>query len=82
MVALIVIDVQNEFTEKGERPVVDISNALEAIELRVKQARHKDKPIAWIRHFNKPTRHQLLYRAPGALNLFQVLDLSKDLTRK
>ncbi len=31
MKALIVIDVQNEFTEKGKRPVVDISYALEAI---------------------------------------------------
>jgi len=54
MKALIVIDVQNEFTEKGKRPVVDISDALEAIKMRVEQAREKDRPIAWIRHFNKP----------------------------
>ncbi len=41
MKALIVIDVQNEFTERGKRPVVDISDALEAIKMRVEQARKK-----------------------------------------
>ncbi len=54
MEALIVIDVQNEFTERGKRPVVDIEDALEAISRRVAQARKRDNPIVWIRHFNKP----------------------------
>lgn len=54
MKALIVIDVQNEFTEKGKRPVVDIKDALEAISRRVEQARKTKTPIAWLRHFNKP----------------------------
>ena len=55
MQALIVIDAQNEFSEKGRRPVPNHSAAIEVIRDRVEQARHEGRPIAWVRHFNKPT---------------------------
>jgi nicotinamidase-related amidase len=55
MQALIVIDVQNEFSENGKRPVPNHTNAVEVIKQRVEQARSQGRPIAWVRHFNKPT---------------------------
>jgi nicotinamidase-related amidase len=54
MQALIVIDVQNEFSEKGKRPVPNHLQALEAIMLRVGEARREGRPIIWIRHHNRP----------------------------
>ena len=54
MKALIVIDAQNEFSAKGQRPVPNISNAVQVIADRVAQARRENRPIAWVRHFNKP----------------------------
>jgi len=55
MQALIVIDVQNEFSAKGRRPVFGHDAALSAIGQRVEQARQAGEPIAWVRHHNKPT---------------------------
>lgn len=55
MQALIVIDVQNEFSPRGKRPVPNYDTALSAIRRQVAQAREKGRPIAWIRHHNKPT---------------------------
>jgi len=54
MQALIVIDAQNEFSEVGKRPVPNHTAALKAIGKRVDQARREGRPIAWVRHFNKP----------------------------
>ncbi len=54
MEALIVIDAQNEFAEKGKRPVPDFQLAVQVISKRVGQARSENRPIVWIRHFNKP----------------------------
>jgi nicotinamidase-related amidase len=54
MQALIVIDAQNEFSEKGKRPVPNHSTALKAIGRRVDEARRESRPIAWVRHFNLP----------------------------
>lgn len=55
MQALIVIDVQNEFSPGGLRPVPGHSAILAAIHLRVEEAREQGYPIAWIRHHNLPT---------------------------
>jgi len=55
MQALIVVDVQNEFSSRGKRPVPGHDAALSAIGRRVEQARKDGQPIAWIRHYNKPT---------------------------
>jgi nicotinamidase-related amidase len=53
METLIVIDVQNEFSEKGKRPVPNFQSAVQVISKRVEQARSENRPIAWVRHFNK-----------------------------
>jgi nicotinamidase-related amidase len=55
MQALIVVDVQNEFSPKGQRPVPSHAEALEHIRFRVEDARQQRRPIAWVIHFNKPS---------------------------
>lgn len=55
MQALIVIDAQNEFSKDGKRPVPNHIAAIDAISKRVEQTRLENRPIAWVRHFNKPT---------------------------
>src|SRR5882757_348859 len=55
MPALIVIDVQNEFSARGQRPVPGHNAALAAISRQVELARAAGEPIAWVRHHNKPT---------------------------
>jgi nicotinamidase-related amidase len=54
MQALIIIDAQNEFSQKGKRPVPNQAEAIEVISHLVEQARNEERPIAWVRHFNKP----------------------------
>jgi nicotinamidase-related amidase len=54
MQALLVVDAQNEFSAQGQRAVPDHSFALAAIVARVEEARAEQRPIAWIRHFNRP----------------------------
>ncbi|WP_029278523.1 cysteine hydrolase family protein [Pedobacter borealis] len=55
MQALIVIDAQNEFSKDGKRPVPNHLAAIDVISKRVEEARLENRPIAWVRHFNKPT---------------------------
>jgi nicotinamidase-related amidase len=55
MNALVIIDVQNEFSAQGKRAVKEINKALDAIRLQVQAARKQATPIAWVRHHNKPT---------------------------
>jgi nicotinamidase-related amidase len=54
MQALIVVDVQNEFSPVGQRPVPNHAEALAAILRRVEDARREGRPIAWVRHHNRP----------------------------
>jgi len=54
MKALIIIDVQNEFSAKGQRAVPGHDAYLKAIQARVAEARRKNIPIAWVQHFNLP----------------------------
>ncbi len=54
MQALIVVDVQNEFSPRGRRPVPNHAAALAAIRERVDEARREARPIAWVRHHNRP----------------------------
>ena len=55
MQALVVVDVQNEFSPSGLRPVPSHAEALEHIWFRVQEARRLNQPIAWVIHHNKPT---------------------------
>ena len=52
--ALMVVDAQNEFSAGGKRPVPNHSAALAAIQRHVDRARQEKRPIAWVRHHNKP----------------------------
>ena len=54
MQALIVVDAQNEFSADGLRAVPNHKEAMECIRDRVAEAREHGRPIAWIRHYNKP----------------------------
>jgi len=53
--ALLVIDVQNEFSDRGLRAVPTHVEAMTAINARIEVARKERRPIAWIQHFNRPT---------------------------
>jgi len=53
--ALVVVDAQNEFSANGKRPVPNHATALAAILRHVEHARQDRRPIAWVRHHNKPT---------------------------
>lgn len=55
MQVLIVVDAQNEFSADGLRPVPNHLEALECIRARVADARSGGLPIAWVRHYNKPS---------------------------
>jgi len=53
--ALMVVDAQNEFSASGKRPVPNHTAALAAIQRQVDRARQERRPIAWVRHHNKPS---------------------------
>ena len=52
--ALIVVDVQNEFSASGKRAVPNHASALKAIRYHVDRARREKRPIAWVQHHNRP----------------------------
>src|SRR5512132_543572 len=54
MEALIVVDVQNEFSPRGRRPVPNYSDALQRVIQLALEARAENRPIAWIQHHNRP----------------------------
>jgi nicotinamidase-related amidase len=64
MQALLVVDVQNEFASGGKRAVPNHSSALAAIQHHVDRAREERRPIAWVRHHNKPNESQAF--VPGS----------------
>ena len=64
MRALIVVDAQNEFSAAGLRAVPNHEEALRSIRSIVDQARRACRPIAWVRHFNKP--HESRAFVPGS----------------
>ncbi len=64
MQALIVVDAQNEFSAEGQRAVPDHAKALRRIQARVEEARQEQRPIAWVRHYNKP--HESRAFVPGS----------------
>lgn len=55
MQALLVVDAQNEFSPAGQRPVPNHGAALETIRRLAVEARRDGRPIAWVRHYNRPT---------------------------
>ena len=63
MEALIVVDAQNEFSAGGKRPVPNHPDALARIQAHVARARAQWRPVAWVRHHNKP--HESPAFVPG-----------------
>lgn len=63
MQVLVVVDAQNEFSAAGLRPVPNHAEALRVIRHRVREARQYGRPIAWVRHYNKP--HESRAFVPG-----------------
>lgn len=64
MQALLVVDAQNEFSAAGLRPVPNHAEALDVIRRHVRQARAEHRPIAWVRHHNRP--HESRAFVPGS----------------
>jgi nicotinamidase-related amidase len=62
--ALLVVDVQNEFSAGGQRPVPSHIPALAAIAGHVAHARREKRPIAWVQHHNRP--HESRAFVPGS----------------
>ncbi|MGE5801704.1 MAG: cysteine hydrolase family protein [Gemmatimonadota bacterium] len=64
MRALIVVDVQNEFSPEGLRAVPNHAAALERIHEHIEHARRDGRPIAFVQHHNKP--HESRAFVPGS----------------
>jgi nicotinamidase-related amidase len=64
MNALIVVDPQNEFSPGGLRAVPGHARTMEQILAHVKQAREAGRPIAWVRHYNRPNESKAF--VPGS----------------
>jgi nicotinamidase-related amidase len=62
--ALIVVDAQNEFSPGGKRTVPNHATALAAILGHVERTRDGRRPIAWVRHHNRP--HESPAFLPGS----------------
>lgn len=63
MQVLVVLDVQNEFSADGQRPVPNHTEALAASHRRIEEARREGRRIAFVRHHNKP--HESPAFVPG-----------------
>ena len=55
MQALLVVDVQNEFSPEGLRAIPNHAAAMRAIHAHIERARSDQRAIAWIQHFNRPS---------------------------
>jgi nicotinamidase-related amidase len=53
--ALLVVDAQNEFSSLGLRSVPNHEDAIEKIRHHVARQRREERPIAWVKHHNKPS---------------------------
>jgi nicotinamidase-related amidase len=54
MLALLIVDLQNEFSPSGLRAVPNHDSALSRIGAWVNRAREQKLPIAWVKHYNRP----------------------------
>jgi nicotinamidase-related amidase len=54
MQALVLVDVQNEFSPRGLRAVPNHDAAMRRIQFHVQQARKEKRPVAWVQHHNRP----------------------------
>lgn len=75
MRALIVVDVQNEFSPRGLRPVPNHASALAAIQRWVERARVEGWAIAWVQHHNRPDESRAF--VPGSWGA-ELSSVSRD----
>jgi nicotinamidase-related amidase len=78
MQALVVVDAQNEFSAEGLRAVPNHAEALERICDRVAQARQDGRPIAWVRHYNKPNESRAFVPGTWGAELSKGLGPHRD----
>ena len=78
MRALIVVDVQNEFSPGGLRPVPNHASALAAIQRRVDHARAEGWAIAWVQHHNRPDESRAFVPGSWGAELSPELDARPD----
>lgn len=78
MQALVVVDVQNEFSPHGRRAVPNHAEALTVIQHRVAEARAAGNPIAWIRHFNRPHESRAFVPGTWGAELSPEVDPQRD----
>jgi nicotinamidase-related amidase len=64
MRALLVVDVQNEFSPGGQREIDQYAPAVAQILRQVEAARRERRPIAWVQHHNQP--HESRAFVPGS----------------
>jgi nicotinamidase-related amidase len=62
--AVLVVDVQNEFSPGGRREIAHYAPALAQILRHVEAARREQRPIAWVQHHNQP--HESRAFVPGS----------------
>jgi nicotinamidase-related amidase len=79
MQALMIIDGQNEFSATGQRPVPNHAEAIKVIKERVSDARREGRPIAWVRHHNRPDESAAFI--PGTWGAEFSPGLGPDLSR-
>ena len=79
MQVLVVVDAQNEFSAAGVRAVPNHAEALECIRDRVAEARREGRPIAWVRHYNKPDESRAFVPGTWGAELSSGLGPDPDL---
>jgi nicotinamidase-related amidase len=82
MKALIIIDVQNEFSAEGKRPVPSHRAVVAVISEKVSQARTEGLPIAWIMHFNRPDESPAFVPGTWGAELVEGFGPEKGSTRE
>ncbi|HET7552727.1 MAG TPA: isochorismatase family cysteine hydrolase [Gemmatimonadaceae bacterium] len=78
MRALIVVDVQNEFSPSGLRPVPNHASALAAIQRWVDCARAEGWAIAWVQHHNRPDESRAFVPGSWGAEFSPELELRLD----
>lgn len=73
MLALLIVDLQNEFSPSGLRAVPNHESAISRIENWVSKAREQRLPIAWIKHYNRPNESRAFVPGTWGAELSQSM---------
>ncbi len=78
MQALLIVDAQNEFSADGQRAVPNHVEALDHIRARMQQARQERRPIAWVKHYNRPSESRAFVPGTWGAELLSGLGPKDD----